>query len=230
MVLEKNTQNIGKIKGVLFDMDGTMFDTETMSMFGWAAAARKYNINISKDFMINCMGLTTDIIEDMFHDEFGADFDYTGLRKNKLRIMEELINADGVPHKEGLTQILEYTKKSDLKCAVVTSTTNKRAMFNIKKAGVLEYFDEIITGEMSEKSKPEPDIYIYAAEKLGLSPEECIVIEDSRNGILSAKSSGAISVLIPDIIPVDDDMLLAADYKCNNLIEVIDIIEKINNK
>lgn len=226
MISEEGNQK--KVKGVLFDMDGTMFDTETMSMFGWAAAARKYNISITKEFMISCMGLTTKVIEEMFHNEFGADFDYAGLRKDKLRIMEQLINADGVPHKEGLVEILEYIKSNNLKCAVVTSTTNKRAIFNIEKGNVFKYFDEIISGDMVENSKPEPDIYIYAAEKLGLKPQDCVVIEDSKNGILSAARSGAIAILVPDIIPLDEEMISSADYRCSNLIEVIDVIEQLN--
>lgn len=216
-----------KIKGVLFDMDGTMFDTETMSIYGWEVAAKKYGIEISRDFMVGCMGLVTDAIRDRFYAEYGRDFDYYRFRADKLKVMEDVINKDGVPHKKGLVNLLEYLKKNGIKCAVATSTTNARAMFNIERGGVLEYFDDVISGDMVRRGKPEPDIYVYAAGRIGVLPGECMVLEDSRNGILAARASGAVSVLIPDIIPVDDDMLKAADYKVDDLDMVIDLIENI---
>lgn len=217
-----------KIKGVLFDMDGTMFDTETMSIYGWEVTAKKYGITMTRDFMIGCMGLVSNAIRERFYDRYGRSFDYDKFRSDKLKAMEDVINKDGVPHKKGLTDILEYLKEKNIKCAVATSTTYNRAIFNIEKGGVLEYFDEIISGDMVENGKPAPDIYLYAAGKLGLTPDDCMVLEDSRNGIISANASGATAVLIPDIIPVDDDMISAADYICDDLNQVIGLIEKIN--
>lgn len=217
-----------KIKGVLFDMDGTMFDTETMSIYGWEVTAKKYDITMTRDFMIGCMGLVSNAIRERFYDRYGRSFDYDKFRSDKLKAMEDVINKDGVPHKKGLTDILEYLKEKNIKCAVATSTTYNRAIFNIEKGGVLEYFDEIISGDMVENGKPAPDIYLYAAGKLGLTPDDCMVLEDSRNGIISANASGATAVLIPDIIPVDDDMISAADYICDDLNQVIGLIEKIN--
>lgn len=220
----KNTQ----IKGVLFDMDGTMFDTETMSIYGWEAAAEKYGISITRDFMIGCMGLVTDAIRERFYDKYGRNFDYDAFRSDKLKIMEDVINKSGVPHKKGLTELLDYLKANGIKCAVATSTSHDRAMLNIERGKVLEYFDEIISGDMVEHGKPAPDIYILTAERLGLSPQECMVLEDSKNGIISAHLSGSAAVLIPDIIPIDEDMTAAADYMCDDLSQVIDLINKFN--
>lgn len=217
-----------KIKGVLFDMDGTMFDTETMSIYGWEVTAPKYGIEISRDFMISCMGLVTSAIRDRFYEQYGREFDYDNFRADKLKAMEEVIVRDGVPHKKGLINLLEFLKSENIKCAVATSTTYSRAVFNIERGGVLDYFDEIISGDMVEHGKPEPDIYIRAAQKLGLDTESCMVLEDSRNGILSAHASGTVSVLIPDIIPVDADMLSAADYKLPDLDAVIELIKQLN--
>lgn len=219
-----------KIKGVLFDMDGTMFDTETMSIYGWEVTAKKYGIDISREFMIGCMGLVTDAIRDRFYDRYGREFDYYKFRADKMKAMADVIEKSGVPHKKGLTNLLEYLKQSGIKCAVATSTTNARAMYNIERGGVLDYFDEIISGDMVSRGKPEPDIYVYAAGRLKLLPAECMVLEDSRNGILSAHASGAVSVLIPDIIPVDNDMLAAADYKLDDLGAVIDLIKELNSR
>lgn len=220
----KNTQ----IKGVLFDMDGTMFDTETMSIYGWEVTAEKYGISITRDFMIGCMGLVTDAIRERFYDVYGREFDYDTFRSDKLKVMEDVINKSGVPHKKGLTELLEYLKTNGIKCAVATSTSHDRALLNIERGGVLEYFDEIISGGMVEYGKPAPDIYVLAAERIGLKPEECMVLEDSKNGIISAHLSGSAAVLIPDVIPVDEDMTAAADYMCDDLNQVIDLIKSFN--
>ena len=101
-------------------------------------------------------------------------------------------------------------------------------MYNLEEGKVIQYFDEVISGDMVDKSKPEPDIYLLAAKKLGLRPEECMVLEDSKNGIISARRANCLAVLVPDIIPVDDEMIEAADYVCEDLLEVIDLIKRIN--
>ncbi len=228
-IKEKNKNK--KIKGVLFDMDGTMFDTETMSIYGWEVTAKKYGITISQDFMIGCMGLVSNAIRDKFYDEYGRNFAYDKFRSDKIKVMKDIIIKDGVPHKKGLVEILKYLNQNGIKCAVATSTSYDRAMFNIERSGVIEYFDEIISGDMVENGKPAPDIYIYAAQKLGLTTDECMVLEDSKNGILSANASGAAAaVLIPDIIPIDDVMIASADYMCDDLNQAIELIKTINNK
>lgn len=142
--------------------------------------------------------------------------------------MEEIVEEDGVPHKKGLTEILDYIKENGIKAAIATSTSNERAVYNLEEGKVIQYFDEVISGDMVDKSKPEPDIYLLAAKKLGLRPEECMVLEDSKNGIISARRANCLAVLVPDIIPVDDEMIEAADYVCEDLLEVIDLIKRIN--
>ena len=217
-----------KIKGVLFDMDGTMFDTETMSIYIWAATARYYNINISREFMMECMGLSTKAIGEKFDKAFGDVLNYETFRSAKNKVMEEIVEEDGVPHKKGLTEILDYIKENGIKAAIATSTSNERAVYNLEEGKVIQYFDEVISGDMVDKSKPEPDIYLLAAKKLGLRPEECMVLEDSKNGIISARRANCLAVLVPEIIAVDDEMIEAADYVCEDLLEVIDLIKRIN--
>ncbi len=216
-----------KIEAVLFDMDGTLYDTETASLFSWGAAARKFGLSIDKEFMMSCIGLPTQEIARKFYDRFGQELDYDAFRAYKLKIMADIIECEGVSFKPGVHEILSYVKKAGLKCALATSTTLSRAEYNLKAGGIYEYFDAVISGDMVKNGKPFPDVYVLAAGRLGLTPFDCLIVEDSENGILAARASGAVSVLIPDII-LKDNMIEAADYKRDSLTDVIELIEELN--
>ena len=217
-----------KIKGVLLDMDGTLFDTETASIFSWGVAAREFNLDIDKDFMLGCIGLPTQDIAKRFYDRFGEDLDYSAFREYKLKVMADIIEHYGPSFKKGAHELLDYIKSEGLKCALATSTTYRRAKYNLEAGGIFDAFDVVITSEMIKNGKPFPDPYVLAAGRLGLTPFDCAVVEDSENGILAAAASGAVSILVPDII-LNDRMIKTADYQCESLLNVIDIIKEINS-
>lgn len=215
-----------KIKGIVFDMDGTLFDTERVSLKGCKRANKDFGIEFSEDVFVGFMGLPSREIERKYLEMFGQDFDYATYRELKIKYMNEEIEEKGVPCKEGLFELLDYAKANNISCAVATSTSRWRAEELIKKAEVEKYFDAIICGEDVKNGKPNPDIFCYAAEKIGLSPEDCIGIEDSRNGILAVSKSGMYSILIPDLAPVTEEMTAAADLVCNSLKDVLELIKK----
>ena len=101
--------------------------------------------------------------------------------------------------------LLESLSKRDIKLAVATATDIARTRMYLEKAGVIGYFDAIVTGDTVTNGKPEPDIYITAAQRLGLPCGECIALEDSPNGILSAYRAGCKPVMIPDLSAPDEE-------------------------
>lgn len=216
-----------KLKGLIFDMDGTMFDTEVISVSAMEHAAELYGIQLPRETMLGFMGLPGTEIRRQYLELFGDDFDYSGYRRKKIGYQDAVIDRDGVPVKPGLCALLEFARRRGLRCAVATSTNRDRAEDLIRRAGVRVYFDAVICGEDVEHGKPAPDIFCLAAETLGLAPEACAGIEDSRNGILAARRAGLFTILVPDLIPADDDMLKAADLRADSLADVLNFLREM---
>lgn len=211
------------IKGFVFDMDGTMFDTEQISVKSWQYAGEKFKINIPLDFMLSIMGLSSASIRKLFIEKYEG-INYDAFRETNVKYAMELIEKDGVPIKPGLFPLLDTIKKRGLKCAVATSTNHERAIAHLELSKTLPYFDAVITGDMIENGKPAPDIFLRATDAMQLPPNDCIALEDSRNGILSARAAGLVPILIPDMIPPDNTMRSAAYRILPSLNEVLSLL------
>ena len=98
------------------------------------------------------------------------------------------------------------------------------------KLNILEYFDQIVCASMVKHGKPQPDIYIEAAHRLSLEPEQCVALEDSPNGVLAAVRAGCVTVMVPDLTQPDEETAKIIYKKADDLSQVIDIIKDINNK
>ncbi len=214
------------MKGIIFDMDGTMFDTESISVEAMQQVARRYGVSVEYHVALEFLGLPSEETKRRFLLKFGADFDYAHYIMDKIAYQNAVIQEKGVPIKPGLLELLQYAKENQFLCAVATSTSRKRTEDLLSRAKLENAFLSVICGEDVECGKPNPDIFHCAADKLGLKPEECIVIEDSRNGILAASRSGSLGILVPDLIPADEEMKQAADVICADLFEVLAYIKK----
>ena len=214
------------MKGILFDMDGTMFDTEVISVEAMQQVAKRYGVSVEYNAALEFLGLPREEIQRRFLKKFGQEFDYAGYRLDKIAYQNAIIKEKGVPIKPGLQELLQYAKENEILCGVATSTSRERTEDLLSRAGVENYFSVVVCGEDIEKGKPNPDIFLYTAEKMGLKPEECMVIEDSRNGILAASAAGIFSFLVPDLVPVDTEMQRAADVICESLFDVLEFIKK----
>jgi len=216
------------IKAVIFDMDGLMFDTERLAKDGWQKSSEILGFKITDDILKEVMGLDTENTKKVFCKSLGDDFDFNRAREVRVKYAIEHIEYYGVPIKKGLFELLNFLIKNDIKRAVATSTKKENALYLLKKAKVLDLFDEIVCGDMVEHGKPEPDIFLKAAELLGVQPDECLVLEDSPHGILAAYRGGFMPVMVPDFIKPDRETEKVLFAKCASLIQVIDLIEKID--
>ena len=215
-----------KIQGLVFDMDGTMFDTEVISAAAMRHSLGTLNLSITDGEILQCMGLTGKAIRDRLFARFGPDFAFDTYLERKVAYQNAVIEQNGVPQKEGLLPLLQYAKEAGIPCAVATSTSRERALPLIRRSGTEAYFAAVICGGDVSVSKPEPDIYLLSAERLGLLPEQCAGIEDSRNGILAVRRSGMFSVLVPDLIVPDREMQTAADLVCGSLLDVLTFLKQ----
>lgn len=128
--------------------------------------------------------------------------------------------------KKGVTELLSYLKEKGWIVGLASSTKEATVTQEIRDAGLMPYFDNLTCGDMLKKSKPEPDIFLMACEKLAVEPKEAIIIEDSHNGIRAASRAGATPVMVPDMMPVTEEMKELAYKICKDLLEVRSWLDK----
>ena len=214
------------IKAVVFDMDGVMFDTERLIMKAWAYTGEKLGYGDMSQVVYKTLGLPAPSAKRVFLNIYGEDFKYDEFVAEYRKFVYEYYEEFGVPIKDGLFELLTYLKDNGYKIAVATSTSKKVALHHFDLAKVTPFLDEMVCGDMIERGKPSPDIYLKASELLGLMPNECIALEDSPNGLRAANSAGLKTIMVPDLIQPDEELSKLFHKKVNNLFEVIDILIK----
>lgn len=214
------------IKGIVFDMDGLMIDTEKLLVRFWRQSAKEHGFDMTEQDVYGIRSMSHKLAIPHLKNIFGESFDYYSIRSRRIELMNEYIEKNGIEIKAGLFQLLDYLKINGYKIAVATATPYERAENYLYKINAFDYFDKIIGGNMIENGKPAPDIYITACRELNLKPCECIALEDSPNGIKSAYSAGCNPIMIPDLTQPEDDIKPMLYGLCENLEKVIEILEK----
>lgn len=217
------------IKAAVFDMDGLMFDTERVGRDAWIQIGQQFGLDNLDEVNNRCLGCNQARCREIFEEEFGGKLSLDTMLQMAKPIIAQYYAEHGMPCKDGLQELLEYLKSHDMKIAMATSSNREDAECNLKMAGLRDYFDALICGDMIKKSKPDPDIYLTAARTLGVQPEECIGLEDSRNGIKSVAAAGMHGMLIPDLIQPDEEMAANAEAILPSLHEVILWLEERNH-
>ena len=192
------------MKAFIFDMDGLMFDTERVFIGAWDYAGEKMGLGKAGFMLFRTLGMNTPACEQVWRDEFGPDVDVVAMWAYSKEYMDEYYSKYAITVKKGLYDLLTYLKRKGYKLAVASSTKREKVEKHLLSTHVRQYFDAVICGDMVEKSKPEPDIYLKAAAALGVKPEECYALEDSRNGLLSANAAGCKVIMVPDLWQPDD--------------------------
>lgn len=193
------------IKGVLFDMDGVILDTEKLYTRFWVEAAQSLGYPMTYEMALGMRSLSRQAGERQLKAYLGEEVDYHEVRETRIRIMEEFIESNGVELKPGIHELLVFLKENGMKTSIATSSPLDRTKKYLSQVGLVDAFDALVSGHMVEHGKPEPDIYLYAASNLGLKPEECLVLEDSPTGIFAAYRAGCVPVMVPDQDKPDEE-------------------------
>lgn len=191
----------------IFDMDGLMIDSESVFVRGFVQAGEEMGYCDVEKVCKSTIGVNSQKTREIFLEYYGDDFDYDGLRDLGRKYISAYYAKNGVPIKKGLFLLLEFLKKQGMKLAVATSTSRDKAMktlFEDTKIG--SYFDAVVCGDMVSKSKPNPEIYLKAAECIKAEPSSCYVFEDSVNGIKAAYAAGMKPIMIPDLLEPTDEI------------------------
>lgn len=210
---------------ILFDMDGTLFDTEKHYQWAWrkAIADAGYELDASEVLKLRSLGAPYNVAQ--FQEWFGEEVDYRVIRQERVDLMKDML-AHEIPLKPQVPQTLEKLRQMGYSMAVVTATAQEQAVSNLKLAGLLPFFDHVISASMVKRGKPAPDVYLYACEVLGVQPENCYAVEDSPNGVMSAHAAGCRTIMIPDLSQPDAELSRLLYRKLDTFGELINILKK----
>lgn len=210
---------IDKVKAVIFDMDGVIFDTEMVYLSVWSKVFEKYGYKMTKDIYASVLGTGRENVKKVFLDEFGNQLPIDNMYIEKDENLAMAIE-EGVPLKPGVYEILKYLKDKDFKVALATSALSERAFKQLRQAKVESFFNAVVCRDEVIETKPNPEIFLKAAKKLMVEPEECIVIEDSSAGIEAAFKAGMIPIHVVDLKEADESIIRNCYKSFSNLNEI----------
>ena len=211
-------------KAGVFDMDGVIFDSERAVMQCWKEVASRHNIHDIEKAILECTGTTMVRTREIMLNLYGADFPYDEYARESSAIFHSRYDGGRLPMKPGVNELLTFLKEHDKKIALASSTRQQVVTDELRDAGVIEYFDRIICGDMVSRSKPAPDIFLKACEELNISPSDSYAIEDSYNGIRAAHAGGLHPIMVPDLLPADEEMQSLAEIVLPSLTSVMEFL------
>lgn len=218
------------MKTIIFDMDGLMFDTNSVFEKAWDYAGEKIGIGKAGYMATRTLGMGIRVSRHLWIEEFGDRYNEEDFRKYAKEYIKSYYKENKIPVKNGLFELLEYLKSKECKLAIATSSPFCQVEKHLNDAGIFENFQVIVSGDMVEKSKPEPDIYLKASSLLGAKPSECFALEDSKTGLFSAYKAGCKVIMIPDFWQADKETEEILYKKFNNLIEVMEFLKENDNR
>lgn len=219
------------IKAVLFDMDGLMVDTESLATEAFIHSAKKQGYDMTKEETLLVLGFTTKSIYEFWENYFkNSDVSGKQLVDDHYKYIENILFTTGPRKMPYIEELLKYLKESNYKVAVASSSNMDHIINNMEKTGLKKYIDEFASGAEVENGKPAPDVFLLVAERLGVKPEECLVLEDSKAGVLAGSSAGAKVIMVPDMFKPDEECKERTYRIVGNLGEVISILEEKNNE
>lgn len=216
-----------KIKGLIFDMDGLLIDTESLSYEALRLDLEAQGFEFTMEQFLPIRSHSIKKCEEIFKGYFGEDFDFHGCFERHTEYMHKHIDKYGLPLKKGAEELLRFAKDRGLRTALATGTPLDIAQRWLESKGLWQYFDEVQSSAYIKNGKPAPDIYLATAERLGFEPSECMAFEDSPNGVRSASSAGCVTVMVPDLSRADEELKKLIYAEAEDLLEAIEIIKRI---
>lgn len=194
-------------RAVVFDMDGTLLDTEGLAARAWPLGASAIGVEFDAALVPRMIGRNTRDCVTLIVERHGAAFPVDALVEAMRVAFDDLILHEGIDVMPGAHALLEWLAGCGIPTAVATSTRRSRAEAKLADAGLLAHFRGVTGGDEVSRGKPEPDIYLLAASRLGVAAPHCLAIEDSEPGFLAAHRAGMAVVFVPDQAPPSPSLL-----------------------
>lgn len=183
---------------VVFDMDGTMIESERELLVCWREATARLGLSVDDSVWLSMVGLHDRACVELLHRHLPAD-DVARLIATTHALYDAKVAA-GLPLKPDIEPLLQWLQAAGVPRAVATSTQRPRALLKLEHTGLLGYFDAVVAGADVAHPKPAPDIYLLAAKRLGVDPRRCVAVEDSEPGVRAALAAGMTAIQIPDLV------------------------------
>ena len=212
---------------IIFDMDGVIFDTERFWLDCCIPASEEMGMEGFAEVYPRCIGLTEPETWRVVMDAYGDRQLLEEMYEKAGEIFHRRYAEGGLPVKPGAREILQWIHEQKIPVALASSTKEEIVRKELTDAGLLQYFDTITCGDHVARSKPAPDIFLKAAERLGKAPESCFVIEDSYNGIRAAAAAGTIPLMVPDMLQPTDEIRELTRQIFHDLYEVKEFLQAL---
>jgi len=218
---------IHPIQAVIFDMDGLMLNTERIARLAWKRAAADWDRTLSDERFAAIAGLKADDANAVLQKAFGPDFPVEEARARRQQYYEAYIEEHGIDLKPGLLPLLRRIEVLGLPHAVASSTARPGIAHKLTIAGLMNRFDTWVGGDEIANGKPAPDIFLTAAERLGIAPRHCMVLEDSEPGIRAAHAAGMLPIMVPDVKQPSPEVEALAYAVLPSLADVVPLLERL---
>ena len=214
-----------EIRGVLFDMDGLVLDTEKLYTRFWMESARDLGYPMTFQQALGLRSLNRTAGQEKLWSYFGPEISYAEVRNHRIQLMDAHIEQYGIEVKPGIFELMDYLEANGIASAITSSSPMENIQRHLGAHDLLHRFDKLCSGYAVPRGKPEPDIYLYGAAQLGLKPEKCLALEDSPTGILSAYRAGCLPVMIPDQDQPDEQTEQLLYAKADSLRDIIELVK-----
>ncbi len=213
------------IKGIIFDLDGVLFDSEQYQWQGWVLPLRAFGIELTKELYFNYAGKSGKHIEKELIKDFNLNIEEGFLLNEKKKLLEKWFSEKKMGLMPYSKEAVEYfTNDTRFKVALCSGGDRKEIVMKLTKNDFLKYFPIIVSANDVLRSKPDPDIYLFAAKKLELRPDECLAFEDTQYGLQAANSAGLHCFAVPNEYSVKQDFS-KADKVLNSLEEGVEFFK-----
>ncbi len=219
-----NANHFPRKPSLIFDLDGTLIDTEKYYRVFWPKALAEFGFHMTDEQALSLRSLGRPFAPRKLQEWFGPGLDYQKVRARRREMMEGYLDQVGIDLKPGAVELLSWLQGHGIQTAIATATDEARASKYLGGLGLLPYFDHVICATQVKEGKPSPDIYRYACGQLGREPQECIAVEDSPNGVLSAYRAGCKVIMVPDQTQPDEELSRLLYARVDSL---LDIREKV---